>query len=171
MNSEKTLKHLSIIELQKESMHFSAGHFTIFSATERENFHGHNYRVGIFLHTWVDSTGLNFDYRFYKRHFETLCKKLDQTFLMPGKSPYLTWKEEGGYIWFTFNNQKIPFLPSDVTIIPVSNITVEELSRWFIDELLKDKKLLQEHHIHKLEVKVFSGQGQSGASFWEDDEK
>lgn len=161
-------KQLTIIELQKEAMHFSAGHFTIFSATERENMHGHNYQVGVSLFCQMDDkTGLSFDYRYYKKHLILLCKKLDETFLMPGKSPYLTWKEEGGYVWFTFNDQKIPFLPSDVTIIPVSNITVEELSRWFIQEITKDTARLKEHCIHKIIVKVFSGQGQSGASCWE----
>ncbi len=167
MNHNKQ-KQLSVIELQKESMKFSAGHFTIFSATERENFHGHNYQVGVALSTWVDDLGLNFDYRFYKKYLHDLCHKLNQTFLMPGKSPYLTWKEENGYIWFTFNNEKIPFIPSDVTIIPVSNITVEELSRWFIEEMIKDKKQLKDHCIHKIVVKVFSGPGQSGSSSWEE---
>ena len=33
------------IELSKEYLNFSAGHFTIFSATERENLHGHNFQV------------------------------------------------------------------------------------------------------------------------------
>lgn len=163
----KTTKQHSIIELQKESMSFSAGHFTIFSATERENFHGHHYRVGIFLHTWVDDIGLSFDYRFYKKEIERLCSQLDQTFLMPGLSPYLTHQEENGYIWFTFNDQKIPFLPSDVTLIPVTNITVEELSRWFVEELLKNQATLEKHHIYKIIVKVFSGVGQSGSASWE----
>lgn len=160
-------KQYSIIELQKEAMSFSAGHFTIFSATERESLHGHNYQVSVALYTWVDKIGLSFDYRFYKKHLQTLCKKLDQTFLMPGLSPHLTWQEENGYVWFTFNHEKIPFLPSDVTIIPVSNITVEELSRWFIQELLRGKENLENHHIDKIIVKVYSGQGQSGASCWD----
>jgi 6-pyruvoyltetrahydropterin/6-carboxytetrahydropterin synthase len=163
-----TKKQSGIIELQKEAMHFSAGHFTIFSETEREPFHGHNYQVGVALHTWIDEKGLSFDYRFYKQHLQMLCKKLHQTFLIPGKSPYLTWKEENGYVWFSFNNEKIPFLPSDITILPISNITVEELSKWFIQELLKDAKQLQEHRIHKIVVKIFSGPGQSGSTSWEE---
>lgn len=162
-------QQISIIELQKETMHFSSGHFTIFSATERENLHGHNYQVSIALHTFVDEKlGLSFDYRFYKNHMRSLCQKLNQTFLMPGKSPYLAWEEKDGYIWFTFNDQKIPFLPNDVTIIPVTNITVEELSRWFIDSLLENKQQLKEHQVFKMVVKVFSGQGQSGSASWEE---
>lgn len=159
---------LSIIELQKESMHFSAGHFTIFSATERENFHGHNYKVSLALYATVSSDlGLSFDYRFYKKRMRTLCEQLNQTFLMPGKSPYLTWEEKEDYIWFTFNHQRMPFLPRDVSIIPVSNISVEELSRWFIEKLITQQSTLEDHHIHKLTVKVFSGEGQSGSSSWE----
>lgn len=165
-----TKKQLSIIELQKESMNFSAGHFTIFSATERENLHGHNYHVGLSLSTWVQENGLSFDYRFYKKEIHRLCKKLNQTFLIPGKSPYLTWKEENGYVWFHFHDEKIPFLPSDITIIPVTNISVEELARWFIEELLEKKEQLKEHYIHQITVKVFSGIGQSGSASWAADE-
>ncbi|EQD50251.1 hypothetical protein B1A_13514, partial [mine drainage metagenome] len=31
------------VDLSKERMKFSAGHFTVFSASERENLHGHNF--------------------------------------------------------------------------------------------------------------------------------
>ena len=35
------------IRLAKENMKFSAAHFTIFSASERERLHGHNFRVEV----------------------------------------------------------------------------------------------------------------------------
>lgn len=162
------LQKFSIIELQKESMHFSAGHFTIFSATERENFHGHNYQVSIALHTWVDHMGLNFDYRFYKNCMHALCRKLDQTFLIPGDSPYLNIKiAEKDYIWIDFHDEKIPFLARDITIIPVTNITVEALSDWFVKALIEDKQQLIAHQIHKIMIKVYSSPGQSGSACWE----
>ena len=41
--------YVTTVELQKESMKFSAGHTTIFSATEREPLHGHMYQV--YLHS------------------------------------------------------------------------------------------------------------------------
>jgi len=162
------MKRLSIIELQKESMHFSAGHFTIFSAENRENFHGHNYQVAIALALWVEKVGLNFDYRFYKNLLQKLCKQLDQTFLIPINSPYLTCREENGYIWLDFHDEKIPFLKRDVTLLPVANITVEELSYWFIQALTEDVERLREHRIHQITVKVFSGQGQSGSATWQE---
>lgn len=160
------MKQNTVIKLQKEAMHFSAGHFTIFSATERENFHGHNYHVAVYLSTTPDPNGLSFDYCFYKREIIRLCQQLDETFLMPGKSPYLTWEERDGYLWFSFHDQKLPFLPSDVTILPISNITVEALSHYLLETFLVNKKQLEAHHIHRVVIEVFSGMGQSGSACW-----
>ena len=161
------IEKLTTLELQKESMHFSAGHFTIFSETEREPMHGHNYHVSVALTTRVAENGLSFDYRFYKSKIYVLCKQLNQTFLMPAYSAYLQYQEDRDYWYFTFNHQKLSFLKSDVTLLPVSNITVEELSSWFITQLTEMEESLDKHHIEKIQVKVFSGPGQSGSALWE----
>ncbi len=160
-------RYLTTIELQKESMKFSAGHTTIFSATEREPLHGHWYGVYLALTTHVEENGLTFDYRYYKRRIHELCEHLNQTFLMPMYSPFLTYDSDETYYYFTFNQKKIPFLKEDVTLLPVTNITVEELSRWFIQELIKNEEELERHRIERLVVKVFSAPGQSASHTWE----
>ena len=154
------------MELQKESMKFSAGHTTIFSATEREPLHGHWYGVYLALTAWVEDNGITFDYRYYKHRIHNLCDQLNQTFLMPQYSPYLQYTEDQEYLYFTFNHKKIPFLKEDVTVLPLTNITVEELSRWFIHELIKNKDELTRHHIERLVIKVFSAPGQSASHTW-----
>lgn len=160
-------KYLTTVELQKESMKFSAGHTTIFSKTEREPLHGHMYAVYLGLTTEVEENGMTFDYRYYKEKIHVLCKYLNQTFLMPEFSPFLEYSEDAEYLYFTFNHKKIPFLKEDVTILPVTNITVEELSKWFVNELIADKKELDKNRIQKLVVKVFSAPGQSASHTWE----
>lgn len=159
-------KYLTTVELQKESMKFSAGHTTIFSATDREPLHGHMYTVYLALTTWVEENGMTFDYRYYKKRMLELCKHLNQTFLMPEFSPFLEFAEDDVYYYFTFNQKKIPFLKEDVTILPVTNITVEELSRWFVAELIKDQNELVRHRIEKIVVKVFSAPGQCASHEW-----
>lgn len=159
-------KYNTVVELQKESMKFSAGHTTIFSATEREPLHGHMYQVYLALSTLIEENGMTFDYRFYKQKINSLCKYLNQTFLMPKNSPFLTFAEDKDYYYFTFNNKKMPFLKEDVTILPVTNITVEELSRWFVGELIADKEELVKHRVTKIVVKVFSAPGQSASHEW-----
>ncbi|WP_419419675.1 6-pyruvoyl trahydropterin synthase family protein [Legionella sp. D16C41] len=160
------IKYLTTVELQKESMKFSAGHTTIFSATEREPLHGHMYGVYLALTTWVEENGMTFDYRYYKERIHKLCRSLNQTFLMPKYSPFLTISEDTEYYYFTFNHKKIPFLKEDVTLLPLTNITVEELSRWFVNELIKDQQELIKHRIEKVVVKVFSAPGQSASHEW-----
>lgn len=160
-------KYLTTVELQKESMKFSAGHTTIFSATKREPLHGHHYTVYLAITNWVEEDGMAFDYRFYKQKIRELCAYLNQTFLMPMYSPYLERSEDDDYYYFIFNHKKIPFLKEDVTLLPVVNITVEELSRWFVHELIKDSDTLAKHHIQKIKVKVYSGPGQSASHEWQ----
>lgn len=159
-------KYLTTVELQKESMKFSAGHTTIFSATEREPLHGHLYQVYLGLTTWVEDNGMTFDYRYYKERIHVLCRQLNQTFLMPQFSPFLQYAEDESYYYFTFNHKKIPFLKEDVTLMPLTNITVEELSRWFVNELIKNEDELRRHHIETVVVKVFSAPGQSASHTW-----
>ncbi len=161
-----TNTYLTTVELQKESMKFSAGHTTIFSATEREPLHGHMYMVYLGITTWVKENGMTFDYRYYKQKMQELCRLLNQTFLMPTQSPYLSMVEDDEYYYFTFNHKKIPFLKEDVTLMPLTNITVEELSRWFINKLIEDDKELVRHRIEKMKVKVFSAPGQSASHQW-----
>lgn len=155
---------LTVVEIEKEEHSFSAGHFTIFSATDREDLHGHNYYVSLALTVMIDDNGLAFDYRFYKQKLQSLCKLLDRRFLLPSRSKYLSL-EDTGDMWIAhFSDERIPFLKRDVVILPVTNVTIEELSHWFLEQLSDDKKIFVQHGIKNITVKVFNGPGQSGSA-------
>ncbi len=155
--------HISIIELHKESMSFSAAHFTIFSATNRENLHGHNYQVSVKLELIVGENGLSFDYRDYRYKMNDLCKTLHQGLLIPTLSPYLKVREEEARVLVDYADEQMVFLKRDVILIAIRNITVEELSKWFTEQLLKDYDQLVHDHIISVSIQVFSGLGQSGS--------
>ncbi len=154
------------LTIHQTEFSFSAGHFTIFSATERETLHGHNYHVSVSFHVNIGDNGLSFDYRHYKRMIKQWCNSIDRHFLLPSKSPYLTIQEEGDYCVATFNHKKIPLLLEDVIVLPLTNITIEELAHWFLQHLLTEKETLQEHAIHGIDVDVYNGPGQSGRASW-----
>ena len=160
-------RYLSTIELQKENMTFNAGHTTIFSATEREPLHGHYYQVAVGITAWVSENGMKFDYRYYKKRVGDLCQELNQIFLMPMYSPYLEFSQDEAYYYFRFNHKTMPFLKEDVKLMPVSNITIEELSRWFVMRLTDDEAELDRLEIEKIEIKVFSAPGQSAGFSWQ----
>jgi len=157
----------STIELAKESMKFSAGHFTVFSKEIRENLHGHNYNVYAAITTIVDDVGLSFDYRFYKTKLLNLCSSLNETVIIPKLCKYLSIHSSDKYVHVNFNNEEMLFLKRDVTLLNISNVTVEELSFWILEEIKKDKKELEANRISALTIKVFSGPGKSGSASWE----
>jgi 6-pyruvoyltetrahydropterin/6-carboxytetrahydropterin synthase len=154
------------LEIHKEEFSFSAGHFTIFSATEREKIHGHNYYVSISFNIKIEHNGLSFDYRDYKRKMLKLCDQIDRHLLLPSESPYLKLEDDGEYWIAHYDNKKLPFLKEDVIILPLSNITIEELSHWFLEQITKDTAQLTRHAIHGVCVKVFNGPGQSSGASW-----
>jgi len=154
----------AIVKLHKDEFNFSAGHFTIFSATSREDLHGHNYNVSLTMHVLIGDNGLAFDYRIYKKKILTLIEKLDRKFLLPEHSKFLKIEEAGDMYLAHFNHEKIPFLKRDIVILPITNVTIEELSHWFLQQLTKDTPELKEHGIQKIKLSVFNGPGQSGAA-------
>ena len=91
-------KRVTKIELFKQAMNFSAGHFTIFSESERENLHGHNFSVYVMFEAEVMENGIAFNYNVYKKIILDICQLLDQVVLLPLKSPYLRIEESDEYI-------------------------------------------------------------------------
>lgn len=154
------------IELYKEEMKFSAGHFTIFSATERENLHGHNFTVYVALEGIVGDNGMLADYGGYKRWITDRCKQWNETFLLPGQSPHLQIEESEVHVHALFAGERIPFLRRDVTVLPAHNITLEELARLFGEGLCGDTARLERDQIVSVVVKCASGPGQQASWRW-----
>ena len=151
------------IEITKESLHFSAAHFTIFGPSRRENLHGHNFRVRAVIEGEIGEDGLTFDYSIVKDALQKQCDFLDEKTLLPQFSPHLEVAEKQDYVWAKFDNETIPFLPRDVLLLPIRNITVEELSNWFLDQLLSNDEF-RKLPIHQIAIKVASGSGQWGVA-------
>lgn len=118
-------RQATTIELAKEAMKFSAGHFTIFSASERERLHGHNFTVYAAITGPVDDNGMLTDYVPVKRALFELCAEYNEYFLLPGESPHLRLREEGVMVIAEFNGEDIPFRRGDVRVLPIRNVTVE----------------------------------------------
>lgn len=154
------------IELFKEDMKFSAGHFTIFSNTERENLHGHNYRLYVSLVTQINEDGISIDYRLYKEKIRSLCKILNEIFIIPGLCKYLVINETDNHFQIEFNAETMVFLKRDVIVLPIKNVTVEELSIWFLNQITMEIVNLEKSVITAIEVKIFSGPGQSASAYW-----
>lgn len=161
------MTQITTIELTKENLEFSAGHFTIFSPTVRERLHGHNFRVAAKIDAEIAADrGMAFDYGVYKKILGKLCKELDSYFLLPTQSPYLKIEEEGDYYYAYFHEDKIPFLKKDVLLLPLKNICIEELAKWFVAKLVEDLDAIEQYAVVGFYIQVFSGPGQSACASW-----
>jgi 6-pyruvoyltetrahydropterin/6-carboxytetrahydropterin synthase len=153
------------IEISKDYLHFNAAHFTIFSATEREDLHGHTFYVRATVDSTIGEDGLAFDYNLFKSRLKTLCDGIDEKVLLPERSPYLQLSREGGYVVAAFAGERLPFLPRDVLTLPVRNITVEELAPWFLAGLREDSAIAA-LPLTRIAIGVSSGPGQWAEAEW-----
>lgn len=156
---------LATLKFYGGNLHFSAGHFTIFSAHEREHIHGHNYSLEAAVTAPIGEPGITFDYAIFRQKLAELCRKIHSRLLLPKLSPYLQIQEESEHYRIIFDNQYMLLLKEDVILLDLSNITIEELSNWFIAQLLAEQNFLQQYRIHEISVTVFNGPQHSATSF------
>jgi 6-pyruvoyltetrahydropterin/6-carboxytetrahydropterin synthase len=156
---------ITTIEISKDYLHFNSAHFTIFSAIEREDLHGHTFYVTATVDSVVGDDGLAFDYNVFKTRLKDLCDELDEKVLLPERSPHLELRRDGDYLVAVFAGERIPFLPRDVLTLPVRNVTVEELAPWFLDRLVADPTIAA-LGVLKILIRVSSGPGQWAGALW-----
>jgi len=154
------------IEISKEYLNFSAGHFTIFGPGERERLHGHNFQVRCSVTAAVGGNGMAFDYVLLKRVMRELCDQLDERMLLPERSPYLELERRDGMVIARLGAEEIPFLAGDCLPLPIRNVTIEELATLLLARL-RGRPELGDRGIRSIEVGVSSGSGQWAFSHWD----
>ena len=157
------MERLTTLYIDKERHKFSAAHYTIFSATERERLHGHNYSVSARIVAPVGDNGFSADYNVYKTRLAGLCEALDEYTLLAGESPHQRVEASGDYYRVTFAGRDLWFLCSDTLVLPIRNATVEELSWYLLQSLLRQSA---GEELREVELCVASGPGQRGCASW-----
>lgn len=161
------MSRLATIEIHDDALKFSAGHLMHLSSTVRETMHGHDYKVSASFMIAIKEQGMNFDCRVYKEKMKKLCEKLDYHFILPGNSPYLKITKNKNKFILIAKKETLTFAKKDAIILPITNVTLEELSYWFLSKLLISKKEILSYGISSLIIKVTNGRGESGASEWQ----
>jgi 6-pyruvoyltetrahydropterin/6-carboxytetrahydropterin synthase len=157
------MERLTTLFIDKESHKFSAAHYTIFSATERERLHGHNYSVSARIVAPIGDNGFSADYNVYKSRLKALCDELDEYMLLAGESPYQSIEEAGACYRVRFAGEEMLFLQSDTQVLPVTNATVEEFSHLLLQRLMEASG---GEDLREVELCVASGPGQRACASW-----
>ena len=158
------MTRLTTLYIEKEAHKFSAAHYTIFSATDRERLHGHNYSVSARIVAPMGPNGFSADYNVYKTRLKKLCDALDEYMLLPENSPYQSLEVTDDEVIATFDGQNLRFPRAETLILPVVNVTVEELAHYLLEQLLTLSE--PDEGLVEVEVGVSSGPGQTGAAIW-----
>jgi 6-pyruvoyltetrahydropterin/6-carboxytetrahydropterin synthase len=153
------------VHLAKEPFKFSCSHFTILGLDHAERLHGHNYqmKVSIQVSGTDEKLGFAFDFNEVKPLIRRLCDELDERILIAAKSPYLKLKSEGSSIEVEFAGKRYVFPSEDTMVLPLVNITSEELARYSGERFKKDFAHLS--FWTSLEVNVEETRGQSVSYF------
>jgi 6-pyruvoyltetrahydropterin/6-carboxytetrahydropterin synthase len=65
-----------------------------------------------------------------------------------------------------FGDEDIPFLKTDVLVLPIANVTLEELAGLLLEKVVKVRDSLGHTQIEGIIIKVFSGPGQNASAQW-----
>ncbi len=124
------------ILLAKEDFKFSVAHFTVFSPTEAERLHGHNYRVAVEVRGRRLRGGLLADVSAVKREIRRLCAGLDSHTLLPTANPLVEIVEhDGDEVEVRYADRRYRFPAADVRLLPLANASMEAFARHFWEHL------------------------------------
>jgi 6-pyruvoyltetrahydropterin/6-carboxytetrahydropterin synthase len=88
--------------------------------------------------------------------------------LVANNSPYQTIEKRDDEYWVTFAGRTLKFLQDETLLLPVVNVTVEELAHYLLGELMA---LSEGEGLVEVELGVSSGPGQTGSAVWTEGSK
>ena len=103
--------------------------------------------------------GFAFDFNLVKPHIKELCDDLDEFILVPTRSPYLQVKELPAQIEVRCHTKTYVFPKEDTKLLPITNISTEELAQYFAHNL--NERIRSLKGWTEMEVVIEETRGQS----------
>ncbi|HEU4613755.1 MAG TPA: 6-carboxytetrahydropterin synthase [Kofleriaceae bacterium] len=155
------MKHRIVIA--REQYKFSCAHMTVFPDGTKERLHGHNYTVAVAID--VDSVALADMIPFtpIKQALGELCATFKERVLLAQHNPHFEIVRDDGELEFRLCGERYVLPRGDALLVPVDNISVEQLAAHVASVLRGKLSVLDAPHVRALEVTVEESPGQ-GAS-------
>jgi 6-pyruvoyltetrahydropterin/6-carboxytetrahydropterin synthase len=130
------------LQLAKQNFKFSSAHFLIFDEKNAERLHGHNYQVrieiGIPDENAVKATGFFVDFNVFKKYIKTQLDRWDEMVILPERHPDMKFTNKGPTLEVSFRDRFYAFPVKEVVLLPVTNTSVEQLSRLLAEDFMKE---------------------------------
>lgn len=152
------------LHLSKQNFKFSAAHFLIFDAENAEKLHGHNYQVHVDLlcpsETNDATQGYFVDFNVFKKYIKAHLDRWDEMVLLPDLHPDMKFTVNGPSLELRFRERFYVFPVGEVHRLPVTNTSVEQLSRLLAEDFIRE---FSTYGVREVRVRVEETAGQ-GAS-------
>ena len=155
-------KEIFRVQLEKDTLVFSAAHFITFNGDVCESLHGHNYRVKCEVVGPLDENGYVVDFIALRDALTEIIGLLDHRVLLPGEHPMIKVADDEKEVLVTFESKRWIFPSEDCSILPVANTTAELLASYIGGELKARTRSLFSDQISQLIVAVDENRGQWG---------
>ena len=160
--SDKNSKRVFRVQLEKDTMVFSAAHFITFNGNICESIHGHNYAVKAEVVGPLDENGYVCDFIALRDGLAKIVATMDHKVVLPAAHPMIKVVDDGKEVLVTFEQKRWVFPSEDCNILPVANTTAELMAGYIADELKLRTKAKFGDQITKLIVGVDENRGQWG---------
>ena len=150
------------VQLEKDTLVFSAAHFITFNGNICESLHGHNYRVKCEVTGPLDENGYVVDFIALRDALNEIVKSLDHHVVLPAEHASIKVVDDGKEVLVTFESKRWIFPSEDCVILPLANTTAELMARYIAVELKSKTQSKFGDAISKLIVAVDENRGQWG---------
>jgi 6-pyruvoyltetrahydropterin/6-carboxytetrahydropterin synthase len=152
------------LHIYKQNLKFSSAHFLIFDEKNAEKLHGHNYQVSVAIavpkSAGQGKSGYFINFKVFKEYIKSACDRWDEHVLLPADNPEMKIQKKGKSLEVNFRDRFYVFPANEVCQLPVTNTSVEQLSKLLAEDFLKE---FGRYGVSRLTVKVEETKGQ-GAS-------
>lgn len=151
------------LHLAKENFKFSSAHFLIFDERNAEKLHGHNYqvRVDLVVPEPDQDKGFFVDFNVFKKAIKAALDLWDEHVLLPERHPEMRFRREDGSLHVNFRERYYVFPVGEVVLLPVTNTSVEQLSRLLAERFFAE---FATHGVLAVTVAVEETRGQAAST-------
>ena len=154
------------LHLYKQNFKFSSAHFLIFDEKSAEKLHGHNYQVAVQIEvppeSELEKQGYFIDFNVFKKWIKARLDQWDEMVLLPAQHPDMKISKKGPSLEVRFRDRFYVFPENEVHLLPVTNTSVEQLSRLLAQDFSREFK---KYRVTKIRVKVEETRGQAASTF------
>lgn len=136
---------------------FVAGHF-LPSIEKCSRLHGHNYALLIEIEGEPGKDGIIIDFIKVKDAAHSIVREIDHKMLLPSGGDSMKVTRSGEQFSVQFNEKSYSFPATDVTILPIENISAENLATYFAGRLSESG--IFGSNVGSISVGVAEGRGQ-----------